>query len=189
MRSGGLSPFLAVSAFLFTASAMIGYYVGLVSPEVRAMLFEMLKEGLEPWAEHNALELVGLILLNNASKCLGAVLLGFFFGLAPLILGVANGFILGIASLVVAEERGALFMFVALTPHGVFEVPALLFSVAIGLKEGWLFIKKLGGGVVSLKEGFREGLIVYFKLVFPLLIIAALIEVSLTPLVVQVIAG
>jgi stage II sporulation protein M len=183
-----LTEYLAVSVFLFVVSSTLGFYVGLVNPWLSEQLIEALRSSVEPTQE--ALMLLALILLNNASKCLGAIMLGLLFGLAPLIFDVVNGFILGLLAVASAKVEAAPFSFlVKLAPHGALEVPAMLFSVAVGLREGVAMIKKLRGEEVSLKEEAKQGLKLFVRLVLPLLLSAAVIEVFLTPLIVSLILG
>jgi len=151
---------------------------------------EALRSSVEPLTTQGALMLLGLILLNNASKCLGAILLGLLFGLAPLMFDVVNGFILGLLAVASAKVEAAPFSFlVKLAPHGVLEVPAMLFSVAVGLREGVAMIRKLRGEEVSLKEEAKQGLRLFVRLVLPLLLLAAVVEAFLTPLIVSLVLG
>jgi len=185
-----LTEYLAVSVFLFVVSSTLGFYVGLVNPWLSEQLMEALRSSVEPLTTQGALMLLALILLNNASKCLGAIMLGLLFGLAPLIFDVVNGLILGLLAVASAKVEAAPFSFlVKLAPHGALEVPAMLFSVAVGLREGVSMIKKLRGEEVSLKEEAKQGLKLFVRLVLPLLLSAAVIEVFLTPLIVSLILG
>ncbi|MEM4699413.1 MAG: stage II sporulation protein M [Candidatus Nezhaarchaeales archaeon] len=187
--SGGLIPFLVLSAFLFASSAMAGYYVGLVSPEFSQALAELLggppgplqQPGLKP----GSLEFLWFILLNNGLKCLAAILLGPILGLFPLILVMVNGFILGALSVLVSEAYSPWLFLAAVIPHGVLEIPAVVLSVALGLRIGWISIKKVAGGKASLKAEVKRGLRLYLKVVLPLIVAAAFIETSLTPAVIS----
>ncbi|MCK4476224.1 MAG: stage II sporulation protein M [Methanophagales archaeon] len=98
----------------------------------------------------------------NPMIILGVIFLPFF---SPFI----NGGLLGWF----AQEEG-LLVFLAILPHGIFEIPAFLLSAAIGLKLGREVLKRKGER--HLKKELRNGLRVFFILVLPLLLIAALIE-------------
>jgi len=69
-------------------------------------------------------------------------------------------------------------------PHGVFELPAFLISVALGLKLGYHLIFPLPGHSrrASLRDIFKEISIV-LPIIFIFLFLAALIEVFITPAV------
>ena len=75
----------------------------------------------------------------------------------------------------VAARRGTFL----LVPHGIFELPAILFSIGIGFKIGIdLFSRKKG----NLKYNLREALRFFIYIILPLLIIAAIIEGALISL-------
>lgn len=181
--SGSLSLFVAVSATLFMLSSIIGCYVLLTNPQLAQVLNELL--AIETVFKLSPLALITLILLNNGLKCLAAILLGPIFGIFPLLFVTTNGFVLGALSVISARARGPWFFLLAAAPHGVIEVPAVLLSAAVGLKEGWTFIKKLGGERVSLKAEVKGGLKLYLKAILPLMVLAALTEVFLTPIAVE----
>lgn len=183
-----LLPFLVAGISLFMSSTVVGCYVGLINPELLQALAELLRgqPGLlprQPVLELRFLEFLGLVLLNNSSKCLAAILLGPAFGLFPLILGVVNGFILGVLSVLVSKAYGPWFFLAAVAPHGVFEVPAMVLSVALGLRAGWALVKKLRGKEVSLRREVKRGLKFYLRVILPLIVFAAFIETFLTPIV------
>ena len=101
----------------------------------------------------------------NPMIILGVIFLPFF---SPFI----NGGLLGWF----AQEEG-LIVFLAIAPHGMFEIPAFLLSVAIGLKLGREVLKRKGER--HLKKELRNGLSFFLAVVLPLLLIAALIESAL----------
>lgn len=69
-----------------------------------------------------------------------------------------------------------------LLPHGIIELTAILYSTALGLKIGVELIKK-----VLLKRGAPLEAFKYalskFKIIFILLLIAAIVESYVTPLI------
>lgn len=97
----------------------------------------------------------------------GLLMCGF-----PMFSAFINGGLLGWF----AQEEG-LIVFLAISPHGIFEIPAFLLSVAIGLRLGREVLKKKSER--DLKKELVDGLRVFLILILPLLIIAALIESAL----------
>ena len=73
-----------------------------------------------------------------------------------------------------------MLVFLAIVPHGVFELPAYFLSVAIGLKLAREVLKPKLERQLRLQLG--DGLRVYLRLILPLLIIAAIIESGLISL-------
>ena len=176
-----LRAYLLASTLLFAGSLGAGWWLGASAPRLRGLVVEGVGEGFGwlrgvPW-----LALPALILANNALKCLGAVVLGVFFGVLPMALASFNGLLLGLVAYVVVEERGLLYLALSIAPHGVFELPAILLSAAIGMWEGWLVVRKLSGEEVRVGDAVRDGLKLYVRVVLPLLVVAAIIEGYVTP--------
>ena len=104
------------------------------------------------------------------------MVLGVLFGIFPIMICVVNGYLLGfVASEAVAAE--GLFTMWRIFPHGIFELPAVIFSIGIGIKIG---MSVFDGKV---KYNFKEGLRFFVFVVLPLLVVAGVIEGILVGLV------
>ena len=75
------------------------------------------------------------------------------------------------------------FALTLLLPHGVIEIPMILLSSAVGLRLGRSLLDKIKGRG-SLGAEVRRGLTLYVSVVLPLLLLAAVVEVYVTPIVV-----
>jgi len=118
-------------------------------------------------------ELVGFIFVNNLQSSFFGLILGILIGLFPLVALISNGYLLGFVAMLSIESQGIGILW-RLLPHGVFELPAVFISLGLGLKLGmYIFIKKRSD---SFKGWFLNSLRVFVLIVFPLLIIAAVIE-------------
>jgi stage II sporulation protein M len=170
-----------LSLLLFSSSIAIGYTFGDRLPVDPLEEFRRLLPNPKAAAP---LTLFLFIAANNLAKSLIWMLLGLLFSLPPILFIILNGFYLGWASHIVAEERGLLPTLVALAPHGVIEVPTILLSSAAGIALGHQVINRLRGRK-SLLEEVRRALILYIYRIAPLLILSALVEVSLTPLLTE----
>jgi len=127
-----------------------------------------------------------MVFANNFSKTLFfAVLLGVLIAIPPILFLFLNGMIIGLMSYFIVEERGLLFLMAGILPHGVFEIPALLLSCALGMDIGIVVCEKALGKDVSIKNAVVACLGTYLKVVVPLLLAAALVEAYVTPLVMQ----
>ena len=94
-------------------------------------------------------------------------------GVIPLFVTIANGYVIGVVSKMVVAGSNIVELW-RLLPHGIFEIPAILISFALGMKLGtFVFAKKPGEEVIN---RFRLGLKVFLLIILPLLIIAAIIE-------------
>ncbi|HDN68774.1 MAG TPA: hypothetical protein ENG23_04265 [Methanomicrobia archaeon] len=168
---------LFVSA-LFVGSIFVGY-AGFMSGLFSAPLewIQNLSQGVEDFTQLYPAWLIflavfTLIFLNNAFTCFIDILLGPLLGLFPLFSAFLNGGLIGWF----AQEEG-LFVLLAIVPHGIFEIPALLLSAAIGLRLGREVLRRRAER--RLKRELQTGLRVFLRLVLPLLFVAALIESGL----------
>jgi stage II sporulation protein M len=117
--------------------------------------------------------LFGYIFLNNLRASFLAIFLGVFFGVVPLVNAITNGYLIGFVSRY-AVNQGGIFILWRLLPHGIFELPAVIMSIGIGLKIGIELFKK--DFWKRLKYNLKEGLRFFVFVVIPLLLIAAAIE-------------
>lgn len=168
---------LFVSVF-FIGSVVLGY-IGFLS-ELFSELFGSLQQLIEGIIDFTRLSpswviflaFFSAIFLNNAFICFLNIVTGPLMGILPLFSAALNGGLIGW----LAREVG-LIVFLAIAPHGIFELPAYLLSVAIGLRLAREIFKPKGER--QLKKELKNGFKVYLILIVPLLIIAALIESAL----------
>jgi stage II sporulation protein M len=170
--------YLLFVCILFGGAVVLGY-MGFLSEVFNESLawLEQLSEGIADFTELYPSWLIFLaffivIFLNNAFTCFLNILTGPLIGIFPLFSAVINGGLLGW----LAHEEG-LFVFLAIVPHGMFELPAYFLSVAIGLKLAREVLKPKVERQLRIK--LVESLRVYLRLIVPLLIIAAFIESGL----------
>lgn len=127
--------------------------------------------------EHNV-RVVGIALLL-APLSFGAVPL-----LMPLSAMLLVGFFAGEAAFLGLSPL--VFLLVFILPHGVFELPAIVLVMAFGLRMGVSIMSPPPGFSISesLLLSLADLLKVFFLVVIPLLLLAAVAEVYITPLVV-----
>ena len=170
--------YLLFVSIIFIGAIVIGYN-GILSDVFSAPLewIEELSEGIKDFTDIYPAWLIFMvffvvIFLNNAFTCFLDIILGPLLGIFPLFSVILNGGLIGWF----AQEEG-LIVFLAIVPHGMFEIPAFLLSAAIGLKLGREVLKRKEER--HLKDELRKGLRTYLILVLLLLLIAALIESGL----------
>lgn len=154
-------------------------------------------------SQHQALEqmaeiifggspLRGIIFLfaNNLLASVSVMVLGVMLGIPTLIGLFSNGILLGSVPVLLAGEGLPIIPVIVLgiMPHGIFELPAFMISAAFGLKVGFHLIFPLPGKKrgESLMTIWREYWSV-FPLILKLLILAAVLEVLVTPYLLQMI--
>jgi stage II sporulation protein M len=83
----------------------------------------------------NAGQMIIYILNNNLQSSFYSLIIGVFFGIFPFFSAFANGYVLGFVSEKAVIAAGPLTI-LKLFPHGIFEFPAIILSMAMGMKFG-----------------------------------------------------
>lgn len=141
-------------------------------------------------SDNPALTTFLFIFFNNTLKAIMTIYSGLLLGIFPLFFIIFNGMLVGfVLQLVETEGQNAAAVFMtAIVPHGILEIPAILFVAALGLKLGFLVWRLFLGLFWSAeKQAAKEGLSFYFKssgtvigVISVVLLAAALIETFVT---------
>ena len=181
---GVIGQFLMLFAVFFIASA-IGYVFASNNPNAGKSFVEQLFEGFRFIDFSNPLEVFGIIFLNNTLKSLISLLTGFFFGIFPLFFIFINGYLIGVVVFVKGSEVGIQTILLALLPHGIFEIPAVILASAYGMRLGSLFYRKVfKGETIDMGDALRFFLRKFLKIIVPILLVAAFVETFITPAIV-----
>jgi stage II sporulation protein M len=164
--------------FIFFLTIFLGY---LSAPFLPGEVLGTLKQAFAPFFELTPWELVFAIFIHNTLRVLLVILLGIIVGIAPFIFLVANGFLIGIVVYEVAILKGLGITILALIPHGIIEIPAVILGISLGFQTGFEMIKWLLGKKSQIKISLKISLKTFLKLIVPALFLASLIEVFLTP--------
>jgi stage II sporulation protein M len=162
--------YIFIITLIFLIFAVIGYFT-VLPLELENILKEKLKEILMKFEGLNLIQTIWTIFSNNIYVGFLSIVLGILFGIFPVVISLTNGFLIGYVANKAVSIEGILILW-KLLPHGIFELPAIIISLGIGLKLGTTLIfnnKKL-------RKESLESLFVFLLIVTPLLIIAALIE-------------
>lgn len=161
---------------VFFAFTLIGFFAP-ASETLTRIIMEFIANLLKQTEGMSHFELIRFIFLNNLQSSFFGMLTGMLLGIFPVFAAVGNGYLLGFVAKISVESEG-IFILWRILPHGIFELPAIFISLGLGLKLGsFVFQKKK-----SFRELFFNSLKVFFYIVLPLLIIAAVIEGSLISL-------
>jgi stage II sporulation protein M len=160
--------YIYFSAGIFVLFALIGFIFPIF---FKQQILDFIKNLSLQVSGLNFQQLFSFIFLNNLRATFFSILLGIGFGIFPLITAIVNGYLLGFVARYSVNEGGLLVLW-RLLPHGIFEIPAVILSLGIGMKLGlWVFTKKQ-----SFKEEVFEALRFFIFVVLPLLLIAGIIE-------------
>jgi len=164
-----------------TALFVAAFFTGFLVPIPGKMeLLGTLMDSFDPFLTLPPWEMFFFILLNNSAKSFAILLSGILFGLVPLIAVATNGYILGVAYLLTSGEVGYVQAAKTVLPHGVLEIPAVILTAGYGLWLGVTFAKRIRRrDMAGFGDQVVHGIRMFFKIAFPLFILAALIETFL----------
>jgi len=164
---------------LFVVFGLAGFFLPV--PELLANNIQEFIEGLiDMIKDLNIWQTILFIFKNNVLSSFVALFFGVILGIIPVLAAISNGYVLGFVSSIVVGEVGYLSLW-RLLPHGIFEIPAIIISLGLGIKFGMFIFAK------NPREEFMRrlilGLKVFLSIILPLLVIAAVIEGLLIGLV------
>ena len=167
--------FLIAIIILFLASAILGYIYQ--PPKLVEMVLKIIEDLTLQTENYNFLEMFVFILQNNLKSSFFGIILGPLLGIMPVFSTALNGYVIGFVGKLSVENFGSISL-LRLLPHGIFELPAVIISLSLGLR---LFTQLLTAK--KTKETFlynlENSLWTFLYIVFPLLLIAAIIETIL----------
>lgn len=167
--------FIWIVIWIFLAFVLIGFFA--LTPEFLSQkIFEFIKEILLKTEGMSQSRLISFIFLNNVQSSFFTMIFGIFLGIFPVISAIANGYLLGFVANFAIQEDG-IFSLWRVFPHGIFELPAVFISFALGLRLGVSIFSK--EKFRKFNENFISSLKTFILIIIPLLIIAAIIEGTL----------
>ncbi|MEG0330379.1 MAG: stage II sporulation protein M [Longicatena sp.] len=178
-----------VTSLLFVLALLIVELVLSTNPGLATRLLIELrnvfnaKQIVNVYGNISAFSLIG----NNLVATFSSLVLGIIpFVFIPAFTAILNGGVIGVLFGSISITTTSIpFLLAGLLPHGIFEIPAMILSVSLGIyicKETTLFI--LGKQKhFKLKSLAFNILRIYGFIIVPLLIIAGLIEAYITPVI------
>jgi len=177
-----LKPLFAICVIGFSFSLFTGYVLGDKIPQT---LLEEIVGSLPDLGELDITMIFLFIIFNNVIKSFVWMILGVIGSIPPLFFAVLNGFFLGHFTYNIALETSFGFIVAALVPHGIIEIPTILLSSAAGMGLGYALINRFRGRG-SLRAEMGKALLLFITKIVPFLVISAVVEVTLTPIIVAV---
>ena len=181
----GLNYIKESKRYIYLASAVFALFmlIALIFPTpelLEQQIREIIKNLIEQTADLDALSLICYIFSNNLWVSILGIFLGVIFCIAPFFIALSNGYVIGFVIKTAVNGLGmreGIISLWRLFPHGIFELPAVLISLGIGLKLGvsaFLALKKNSFKILA--RDIKKALKLIFYIIFPLLLIAAIIE-------------
>lgn len=104
-------------------------------PEIVELIKKFVEGLLEEVSGLNLWQLIVYILNNNLKSSFFAMVFGIFFGIFPVFTTLLNGYVLGFVAEKSVQVEGVSILW-RLFPHGIFEFPAVILALALGIKLG-----------------------------------------------------
>ncbi len=173
----------------FLILCILSFGVLVLSPKTAVAIFQFFAQSIENSGmmdESGRIGAMDLFLHNAQAAGISALhgLLPFVF--LPLLSLVMNGVVIG-GVLAVVQITGAanvlLTVLLGLVPHGIFELPAVLMSMGLGM----VICLHISGSIlkrpwaIPLEELLAHAARIYLLIIVPLLAAAALVETYITP--------
>jgi len=176
-----LKNYIIFSFLIFSFSIFYGYFLAKNQPESARQIFSELKATYQPFLSLGSFEQFIFIIINNTFTLFLILALAVVFGIVPFLSLFSNGGILGILLYLSEVKFSLTTLFKGILPHGILEIPILILAGAMGLKIGRIAFQKV---FKKEKRELKKEIILAFKFfigyLFPLLILAGVIEVFIT---------
>ncbi len=171
------------------AAGVLGFAAARIRPGLAEELINAFREQVTQSGvvdEEGAMSVFAL-LMNNWRAMLLTAMYGFIpFLFLPLISLLVNGALLGVVTAAYhANGMSMALLLAGLLPHGIFELPAMVLSIACGVQlcRNMCLLVTSSPRRVPMVELLGDLLRVMVLLVAPMTVAAALIECYVTPLV------
>ncbi len=169
--------YIYIILLLFLIFGALGFFFeGLIDQMFKALFNMNLNEQILGYLEKllletqgmNQRELIGFIFLNNFQSSLTGFLFGAIYGIFPLFATIINGYLLGFVGILSVKQEGILVLW-RILPHGIFELPAVFISLALGLRFGDDLLRKsrdFGKSFLYLLFVFAASFLVFGAIMF-----------------------
>ncbi len=168
----------SITILIFTIGILIGVYNHENILEIARIIYNLSPQG-GGISLNNKLFLFIFIFTRNTITTTLNISLGPIFGLFPLFSLLINGYLIGGIVMEISKSYGFAYALKGILPHGIFEIPAYLYSSILGFRIAHIAIKNSFKGEEFI-NGYINSLYKELKIVVPLLLIAAFIEAFIT---------
>ena len=188
---------LKLVLFLFCFSTAAGLFQANNPPQFIQDILNQVLELANQIGIGNAVDLFTFILINNLIAVFSVIIGGLLLGISPILSSMVNGYVIGIVvGGLIIDGRWEIIA-PGILPHGILELPALFLAIALGLKvgrsvyhviktttrnkssKGWY--QKYRQAILQVEPVLYGALKFAWNAIVPLIAIAALIEATATP--------
>jgi len=177
-----LGAYVLFSCVMFLFFIATGYVTAQTDPAAGDQVYTMFQEMVVAGVISDSAAIMALqIFINNVQICALIFLGGATFGLLTVFLLMTNGVVIGVLIEVLLRDMSKTALMVGLLPHGIFEIPAVLVSAALGMIVARGLFEEFAGRGNALDSAKAAGRL-FVMYVVPFIFIAACVEAFITPL-------
>jgi len=179
--------YLIYSALILFVGFACGFLLSVTDPAFGESLLKIFQDMIANEIIGDTPPIMTLTLfLNNLEACLVIFIGGALFGIIPVAILFFNGVVIGAILEIARKTTGELVMLASVVPHGIFEIPAVIASGALGLMLGRAVTDEFGGKGDAAESAYQYGRI-FVRYIIPFVAIAAIIEGFITPAILQMV--
>ena len=179
--------YLIYSALILFAGFAGGFLLSIYDPTFGESLLKIFQDMIANEIIGDTPPIMALTLfLNNLEACLVIFVGGALFGIIPVAILFFNGVVIGAILEIARKEAGDLVLLASIVPHGIFEIPAVIVSGALGLMLGRAVTDEFYGKGEAADMAYHYGRI-FVRYIIPFVAIAACIEGFITPAILQMV--
>ncbi|MEJ8546646.1 stage II sporulation protein M [Brevibacillus borstelensis] len=193
--------YFLTACLLFGGGAVLGFLQAHALEEMVKSLLGQLKDVIDRIHANGGgvFATFWAIFSNNVTSSLMMMAMGLFFAFFPVFGLMANGVLLGFIFAKYSSFGVSPWLVFAagILPHGILELPAVLFAAGVGIRLGMLSLRSVGALIQPVKweqvkndwyDTLKQFPMVVLT-VIGMLFLAAIIESSVTPLILQEVLG
>jgi len=140
--------YVYAAGLLLLIGALLGFVQAEAIQAIAQQMLAQLQEIVEKIREDggDVSSTFWTIFWNNLRSSLTMMGLGLFFAIMPIFGLLSNGMLLGfiLAKMAAAGINPWMVLIVGILPHGILELPAVVFAAALGIRLGLLAIRSIG---------------------------------------------
>lgn len=181
---------MILCSVLFIVCTISGIVFGMNNIDLTKQIIQSFIEGKGDLISNTGdISAVGLI-KNNIVACVISIFFGFipFIFITLFTLGV-NGFLIGVVLGIGKAASGTSLLktfILGILPHGIFEIPALIISMSMGIYLCLnLSMKIFGRGKEKILKILLEYIRLFVSVILPFLLFAGIIEAYITPMLLK----
>jgi stage II sporulation protein M len=188
-------PYLIGILVVFILMVISGYFLQQANPQItqvfQKVYFERLKQLVDFMKGQPVPLQIVIIWLNNLTASVSAISLGILLAVFPAFSLIGNGLAIGIMQHIVQHSGvSATRFYLALLPHGIFELPAFFMAAGLGIRLGIIPFRLIWQRHMTREHHplfriFFQELRYYLALITVLLFVAAVIEIIVSPMMLK----